>query len=102
MIARNLGETESEKKFCDSGTCVLVGGGEYVGSEGGLTKIFDRLRPDLAFKARIDGNEKTGLAFVDVGPAVVERDVENLRRRQTNADCDGSRRCSRQWLGQVG
>jgi hypothetical protein len=86
LIACNLAEAEAEEKFCDGGACILVGGVEYAGSESGLMEVLDRLRSHFALKAGIDGDEKTGPAFIHVSPGVVESDSENLRGRQMNAN----------------
>jgi len=81
LIACNLTEAEAEEKFCHGGTRILVCGAEYAGSESGLTEVLDRLQAYFAFKTRIDGDEKTGPAFIHVSPGIVESDSENLRGR---------------------
>src|SRR4051794_41316453 len=87
LFARNLTETEAEEKLCDCGTCILLGGVQYAGSESGLAQVLDRPRSYFALKARIDRDKNTGLPLIHVSPSVVESDRKNLRGRQMNANC---------------
>lgn len=81
LIARDLAEAEAEEKLGDGRTCILVCGIEYAGSESGLMEVLDCSRSNFAFEARIDGDEKTGPAFIHVSPGIVESHRENLRGR---------------------
>jgi hypothetical protein len=84
LVAGDLAEIEAEEEFGDGSACVLVSGDENVGCESRLAKVLSGLLAYLAFKAGIDGNEESGLTFVDMGFRVVESHGEDLRGWQVH------------------